>query len=451
MLSKYIFAPDNSGFTHPLKTQFTHFKAKGNYDFFGLSCKDLNKIMSQFCKEFIQESKSTFKDHTSRREFTAIIAEVGSTVDFINGLLQALKSNTIYESSSSISTQVIETGHIPIMLKSIAPASGYQIAARRVSSADIEVFFQRFPNASQQGREYCVKTDMMARVAKLRKWVVETRYLLNANDPLIILCNKLIMNLDTKIIAENQKHLPPEYEQFDLYDTFVEKVYELTCRLDITKQSTKTLVDQIMGAINTQDYDDITVSAQQKLATHLYELLIKYVNYTIGLGNESGSDVELTEEQDAMLQNVLPLIAYLNSTANPFSRNGLFGKEITNAFHREALNAYKDHESKEKCWGAKREYCFKQTPASQWEFNGEQIEHLLDGKKASKQQIDGILGALSNFLLLANASSTGTVSQSAERRAQLALPAPREYTLLMITDGTTSEERKTNMVQNNNS
>lgn len=435
------FVPDNAGFTHPLESQFTHFQTKGNHRYFGLSCEHLNSIMDTFAQEFIQKSREVFRDHLQREEFKLILNSLERTQHNINSLLTSFKTNHLYMHPEAVSKQVIKTGHIPVMLTHIATASSYEKAARSISSVDVQEFFHRFQNAQAQGREYCVKVDMMTSIAKLRNDIITYRYTLDIKDSLVVLCNQLIAELDTKIINVNQNAMPKEYEQFDLYHTFASKIAELTCQLDSkANQQTLNVINKIVTVLRTDQSRSLTVNAQERISTEMYNILIEYVNRDIGLGNAVAGEVNLTVEQDEMLQRILPLVAYLNSPANPFARNGLFGDLISNPFHNEAIKAYTAHESKEKTVSPTIQYHFVE-PANRLEFTGEQIDQLLDGKKAAPQsQAGSVLASISGFLRIGNGASNGA-SQSAERRNLLALPAPREYTMLQLTDGRENEQQ----------
>jgi hypothetical protein len=177
--------------------------------------------------------------------------------------------------------------------------------------------------------------------------------------------------------------------------TFCDKVHELLCQIKIDNNSkTRQLIDTILSLINSQSGS--TFEIQKELSSMIYIAIQGYIKNDIKLG-----EGEMSEEQDNMLQAILPLIAYLNSPKNPWAHNGLFGNEITNAFHKDALAAYQSHESKETHYRyfSYHGYQYAYKPqTSPVEFNDEQIEILLDGKKTEKKNMGtaakGFFGSL---------------------------------------------------------
>lgn len=435
-ISTHVYAPNNAGFINPHMGQFTHFDSNGRLESFGMPCDELAKQMKKFVVSFLDKHKELFY----QQEFVTLASQVEfklrAALQEIETLHLQMKNKTRYTEPHEMAPFVIDTGYIPIALSAISPAKDFNRAARTISPNDVAIYFQKFPNAKSQAREYCFKVAMMNIIGKLREDIVALRYTFDQQQNSTVICNRLIIDLDEKIIAANQGQLPAEYTQFDLLDTFLKRVHELICQLD-AKANTKTqhFIDGILSLLNSTIGN--TYSAQEKTSSAIYQIMEIYVRNDIGIGGPT----ELTFEQDDMLQAVLPLIEYMNSAQNPFARNGLFGVIATSESHKRALKAYSEHEKEQSSYFEKFSYQY-QPRSSHVEYNDAQIGHLLDGNnaagratKSAKQS--SVKGAFGNLFISGAGStqSSSSNSQSGQRRQLLALPQPEQYqsTQLLLT------------------
>ena len=429
-LSTHIYAPNNVGFIHTAPERFTYFSGSkaGARTTFGFSCEEMLALLNKAVPEFIKQYADSNNGDINRylKNITNLLATVQQQVaDF--------KSDKSYTSDKEAAEAVVASGHIPIILGSILPAVQYQRAARSVSASDVEYYFGRVPSARQQCREYLVKQDIMKAIAAFRNRVNSERYTHTKGETLYFF-NSLINMLDEKIIKLNQKSMPTECEQFDLYPTFRQKIHTYWCQIP-NEPAYKEFFAEMANALEFSK-GATTYHAQQALADAMYTICIAFINKHVGI-NSSSESMELTVVQDNHLQTILPLVAYLNSEQNPFARNGIFGKMANSNFHIEALGAYQSHESNEKPQDYRvDEFAYEAKNHKHPSFDDAQIEKLLFGASdlaQSNTAAGGFFGGIGQTLrgLLtdgtANASQT---SDSNRRRELLALPTPQQYLML---------------------
>jgi hypothetical protein len=426
-VSTHVHAPSDVGFIHTEQGQFTYFSgsAGGAKTTFGMSAVDLAKVISATSDKILH---AELGNSATERE---VLNKLVAMREFCEHRAAALGKNEIYQNAAEMTDSLLGSGHIPLILSGIAPASQYEIAVRSVSSYDLHVYFDLFPAAAVQAKEYLVKQDLMKSVADFRQMVVRMRYTQQSESPGFYFCNRILAVIDDSIIKANQKTMPKECAQMDLCHTLQATVAKLINEIDESIVGEELILNLTLCLSNVERQN--TVEYQKKISDALYDVLGKFADK---LGFSGEGDIEVTDEQDKILQDILPLIAYLNSTRNPFARDGLYGKLETNAFHEAALVEYKKHESKE----LSRPFVFNYAheKAKKEEYNGDQIEKLLYGsaneqvKEASA--VSGFFSSMSNALKSitsdSSASSSSIQSQSEQRRQRLALPVPKQYLLL---------------------
>ncbi|HVY53513.1 MAG TPA: hypothetical protein VHA13_03240, partial [Gammaproteobacteria bacterium] len=406
---------------HTQQHQFTHFAGSeaGVETSFGIPCEKFATLVTNVINEFKQEEKQS----------SDLMVELADMVKKIKLLAERLRNNEAYITLNDIAVGMHDTGHIPLILSGGAAASQYNRATRSLSTFDLEIYFENIGIAKPQAREYLVKQDMMSLIAAFRETVKNKRYNLskdNIKSNEFYLCNRVLKVIDEKIIKLNQASMPREYETFDLYHHFAQKVRDLICQIDI-KLVGEAFIENLLNKLNRGNSKETPFDAQKKLSDDLYEVLHTYLTKLLKLDEEG--DMTLSSQEDEALQNVLPLLAYLNSPQNPFARNGLLGKEISNSFHSAALDAYRKHESQQSAGNYTYHYQHKKGPAVI--FNEDQIEALIYGAP-EKQQTNSVVSFFRS-LVTENSTSANSryLTQSEERRQLLQLPPPPELLLLM--------------------
>jgi hypothetical protein len=442
-LTVHVHAPDNVGFTHTIGTRFTYFEGSksGSSDTFGLSAKALNRIFQEFVKKFYVDEMFAQRN----KELPALPPEIRTLLDIcakeLELMANKLQAKQLYNTSSEMVKIVIESGHIPLIMSKCTAAAQYNIATRNLGAEHLERYFDLTLGAKPQAIEYVSKIKMMTLIAGLYSDINTLRFQ-KYNDRAnhnFYACTRLLIGLNENVIKVNQKSMPQQYVQFDLAPAFTDNIFKLICRMN-PKLAGETFIDQLMGTLHLTG--DKTVDTQEAISKRLYVLLedflIKY-----GLNDD---EIEIDDELDAILQEVLPLAAYLNSEFNPFARNGIFGKVLTNKFHKEALDAYRQHELG--CSGHFRVYDpfvykYNETTRTE-EFDGDQLDRLINGAEEPEVKPTGAT-ARGLFARLTDTSSVSSAanSQSAARREQLALPTPAVYTQMYLTSGK-EEEKKDN-------
>ncbi len=416
-LSTVVYASeDNIGFIHPTKDRFTYFHTAGTRDTFGLSCRELAKEFGKFANNFIKDNPALEKE---------LVSKLNST----NQSIQSMNKDTsLYKFNEEIADLVLATGHIPIMLSAISSAQYHHRAARSIGSSDVTTFFKQAPGAKSQGKEYCLKQAMMMQIGELRQTFIKRRYDQPNLSQEFILSNKFIIKLDRDIIKANQESLPP-HQQFDLASTFHRKLFNLTCELDMAINS--DLITKMITTLKKNKNEFNTVEFQQNLSDEIYEILIDHVKNDLQI-NLDDEDFAFSADVMNKLQDMLPILVYLNSPTNPFARNGLFGKIIKNDFYETALRMYKEHEAKQQCLFLTRDslklLTYSPHSKTPFEFNDEQILQLLDGVKP-KKPVSQSASFLDTFQHLAMGSSSSDVArqEASERNQQLSLPQPPQY------------------------
>jgi hypothetical protein len=406
-ISTHVFAPDNSGFICTKKEQFTHFKGTGSRDKFGLLFEEVEKKLTSFITKYNQPGCS----------------------ERLSNILSTLKKDVSdvkrgpTPSPAQLANFVINTGHIPILLSKISNAAAYSIAARSIAPAEVSSFFGQLPGALEQAVAYMAKQRLMQLIATFRESLcAERRQQEKINKNALLILNRMIIELDEQVICENQKSLP-EYEQFDLSETFYDKIASLACALDSKHETLITKIFNSLNEIPTKHSN--TVAAQRELSKEIYLCLKTYIENHIGLplgdvDNDEDSQ-EMSEEQDAQLTEILPLLVYLNASTNPFACNGLVGKIASDAFYREALGAYIEHERRETFPDQKIGcYQYRYQPSSiRYTYTEEQIDSLLFGINAPRENGIGIFA--------------GLLASEPSRHGQLQLPTAPQH--LAITAG----------------
>lgn len=288
------------------------------------------------------------------------------------------------------------------------------------------------PGAAAQAREFLVKQAMMQRLVAFRSMLQDLRYKAEPGTEFFLACNTLIKEVEDRIFKVNAKAMPKDCEEFDLFEEFITQVFALVHQLNDKNVRLKNdILDRLRSITGFEKRGDYApFIAQQEISKFLYTLLEDYVGRELFIHRDTKA-MELTDEQDEMLEDLLPLLAYLNSEHNPFGRNGLFGKLIDNPFHNEALEAYKSHERKAEC---KLDFVTSlKMPAPRpqgVEYSGAQMSALLFGSKPTgkKATTSGFIGFFVGLLTEASAGSRDTVqSDSEQRRELLALPMPPQY------------------------
>lgn len=407
-VSTHIFAPDNSGFTCTKKDQFTYFKGTGSRERFGLTFADVEEKTRLFI--------TSYKQTGCPERIIDLLAKLEHD-------MMLVKSTPIL-SNNDIANFVINTGHIPIVLSHISAARDYSKAARSIHSQEVSNFFGHVPEAAAQALIYTAKQRLMQLIKDFRADLCTERTRIeNTEQQTLLLLNRMIIDLDRQVIFENQRSLP-NYEQFDLSQTFFDKIGALVCKLDAKHQAFINDVFKSLNEIPGQFQK--TVEAQRELSKAVYSRLKDHIEHTIGLplgeNNDDESQQEMTEEQDSMLLDVMPILVYLNAPTNPFARNGLVGRIATDAVYEEALNAYVDHESRERF--PSMAYVYRYDPSSNihYTYTDEQIDALLFGVEATCRNGTGFFA--------------GLLSSQPRRHGQLEIPAAPQH--LAITAGPVS-------------
>jgi hypothetical protein len=447
-LTVHVHAPEFSGFTHTIESRFTHFAGSeaGSRTTFGMSAKDLATLVTKFSDEYYENEAKILRANprlpTAPNELKV---KLDTFVTAIKGLAQQHKDNKIYQHNSTMVNALKTTGHIPLILSKACAAAQYGRSTRSLNSTDLEDYYGKYPFAQTQAVEYLVKQEMMQKVAELYREISAFRNTLPTGQPDYIACTRLMTAVNEKIIKINEATLPAEYVQFDLYHTFIQKLIELTCQINpqLIDQAT---IDSIMRMITFVKSGESTVENQKAVSENLYKVLQHFFE-SKGVGIVE--DLKITDALDAVLQEILPIAAYLNSQFNPFSQDSVFGTVVTSKFHDEALKAYRAHESKhtvspyppEKDRDERYQYKYKPTVRTE-EFSADQIEKILLGEieaapQAAPSTASSFLSSMSSFwqrVTDGNAVATVATSESRRRREQAALPAPAVQLLLMPSD-----------------
>jgi hypothetical protein len=452
-LSTYVYAPTNVAFMHTSSNQFTHFSESksGNRTTFGLSCEQLLALANPAVEKFSQPHRKLADKVII--EYVNELSILSNTLarmveDFKRGSSLGERAKSLfgrqegpppsYSTDHEAAKAVVDSGHIPIMLSAILSAADYGRAARSVSADDVEFYFGKMLGARNQCREYLVKQDMMKAIAAFRTKVNFHRCSLPAGEVLSF-CNNLVTMLDEEIINPNRKSLPENCETFDLYDTFISKLYDLWCQMpnrpeyslsfDRLNPNSFKFFNSLKEALHSMPNSGYsTYHYQQSVSNAVY----------VGL-NEDSAGVELKAEQDNHLRAVLPMIEYMNSEFNPFARDGLFGEVVTNDFHNISLRAYAEHESKMKP-KSNQSYEYVSKASSHPKFTNDQLAKLLFGsdEAAEEDEIDtkkkgasavGFFGRL----MLEGSTSQQKISDSENRSQMLALPMPARYDGKLLT------------------
>lgn len=442
-LSLYTYAPNNVGFTHTMPERFTYFSGSkaGARTTFGFSCEEISALINKEIEEFVKQYAEA--RHPTIRQYLDSLGQLRLTVQ-----QQAtnLKNGRSYATDYDAAQAVVASGHIPIMLAAALPAVQYERSARSVSAYDVGFYFGQVPAAREQCREYLVKQDIMKAITAFRENANSQRYT-NAKDESLYFFNSLINMLDEKIIKPNQKSMPTDCEQFDLFDTFRQKIHKHLCEMPNKPAYGEFFA--AMAKVLKSCEGATTYEAQQALSNNVYALCINFIKQHTGIDPEQESK-ELTVEQDDNLQAVLPLVAYLNSEQNPFARNGVFGKMVSSSFHTEALAAYKSHESRERPlthhYMVADAFEYKAQTRQHPSFDEDQMEKLLYGAEdavENKGVVGGFfagLGQTMRGMLTDGSANASQNSDSSRRRRLLALPTPQQYLMLEGPKGPSANE-----------
>lgn len=457
--STVLYAPEDTVFTHTSVEQFTYFSGSqsASRETFGMPVAVIARLITDFAEKFMQENKST------NPAIEEVYKKLTLWVDVLKATPKDLLGKKLYPTATEIAEGIKGYGHIPVILSKANAAQQYGHAGRNVENDQVQYYLELFSGSEEQAREFLVKQDIMKKLAGFRHELFQARYKISGQNEAFFIFNKLIKGID-EIIQRNRESMPKDCEQFDLHETFGLKIISLASAFDptITAQRLKYEISGAIMLTQVQHEGDGSVyPAQKYLSDRLYEILIKYVTNVIGIKVDSEENC-LRDDQAAMLQDILPLVAYLNSSKNPFARLGLFGKEVTdNDFHNRALVAYKLHESKvsqlsfvqkskdplkaldalestnEKPSNAERKDGDPTANKKKVVYTAEQIEQLLYGPSEEQQKemgvSNGFLGRLSNTVrgLLTESSAGAQASSSRSRQLdQLrALTTPEQYRL----------------------
>ena len=418
------YAPDNSGFLHTMPTRFTYFEGSqtGTRTTFGMEHQEITRLFREFAA----------KQAAAHKELKLLLTQCLNQIETLN---REYEQGSLYNRNDVIAQGVVNTGHIPIILSAINPAGIYNRAARSIRAQDVELYFTSMPTdeAVTQASLYLVKQMVMSSIAELNRNIRALRQSVSQRDDqrgLFYACNAVLKALQTDVIAPNQQSMPNQYVEFDLLQPFRETVYALICKIDkrlIPESSINALLNSISGAKD----GETCFYAQERITNTLYsEIQTILAKPPLGITKDF-SGAALTEQQDAMLQAILPLIAYLNSEFSPFARNGVFGDMASTPFHSKALEEYRSHESQE--FAVYKNYSYTpQIDSNPTEFNAEQMEQLLFGKNSPEQApaAQGFFSSMQRALmgmLTSSATAAPTSSTQDSRRTQLALPVPPKY------------------------
>jgi hypothetical protein len=431
-----IYAPETIKFTHTLPTRFTYFVGSdaGGRETFGLTVSNVVLLIEKFVLGFnrdhdtlVQKNQTEPLSDDMKKKLDVLLAEA-------TNLETEYKTGMIYNNLNvrEMAEALIATGHLPLILTTIAPAAQYEIATRAVNSMDIDTYFTLHSAAKAEGAEYLVKQDIMRRVGEFYQTIRKHRLSTTKESHEFYTCNRLLERINKDIIEPNAVSMPSEYVEFDLLKAFTDQIFQLTCEMNPQVGLDRAFIDSIIEAINIFEKD--TVTTQKLISKKIYEI---YATTLKGMGCDPKDVIELTEETENILQTILPLVAYLNSMYNPFARNGVFGKMVSNPFQTKAIDAYQKHESKQTERESKPyEYKWVLKDVRATKFNDAQLEALMYGTKAKHSSMFATLSNTWLAMTSSNSVASASTSQSAERRAALTLPVPQLYSqLLLITDG----------------
>ncbi len=440
-LTVHVHAPENLGFTHTIGSRFTYFEGSksGTRETFGLSAHELNKIFQTFKMKFIAD-ESKYKDTVS--SIKSLFEILHLSADEIKLIADKQKAKSLCNDPSEMVSVVIESGHIPLIMSKCTAAAQYNRATRNLGTEDLKKYFDFTLGAKTQAIEYVAKIKMMSIVAKLYTDVSCLRFKYNSGTLDFVACTRLLHGLHESVIKVNQASMPKEYVQFDLAKTFTDNIFKIICRMNPLLVG-KTFIEDLMHAVSVPQrlcYNrERTIDTQAIVSKLLYQRLESFFEEH-GLKKDA---IEIDDELDAILQEVLPLAAYLNSEFNPFARNGIFGKVSSSEFHKEALEAYRQHETA--CAGDykiedKYVYQYHETTRTE-EYDGDQMDRIINGANDEVKPTAIAARGLFARLTAGSAVSSETNSDSAARREQLALPAPAIYTQLYLTHAKEEEEK----------
>jgi hypothetical protein len=441
-------APEYSGFTHTIETRFTYFAGSegSTRTSFGMPANDLAKLMTKFSKDFYaSEAAILAKNRISPPVPETLKLKLNTCVGEINDFADKLKRKTIYKDLSVMIVALSKTGHIPLILTKATSAAQYERSTRSLGANDLEQYYKLYPGAQAQAIEYLVKQGMMQKVAELYRDISALRNTLPEGKPDYIACTRLMTKLNKEVIEVNEATLPSEYVQFDLYYPFIEKLRVMICQINLGLVE-KNVIDSLINAINLVTHEATTVTNQKNVSEFLYRILKDFFEKK-GFGDD---ELTIDKELDAVIQEILPIAAYLNSQFNPFSQDGVFGTVVTGSFHQKALEAYRLHESKHLVrnpYSHNPAHEYKYTPITRTEeYNTDQMEQIVFGEIVAPDQIpkpsitQSLFSSMTSALLkITDGSEVKTVatSESRQRRQQAALPAPPVQLLL-------EEEKKSN-------
>jgi hypothetical protein len=439
-VSVHVHAPENVGFTHTVKTRFTHFEGSnsGGRDTFGMPAKKLNEVMQDFIKKFYANEKQSQRQHGHPDMPADVRASLDVCAAEISVLAESYRKGLVYNNPAAMVEVVLETGHIPLIMSACTAAAQYKMATRNLSSGHLETYFKVTPFSKKQAIEYVVKVQMMKKIAELYAFVNNLRLSKYADNskPDFYACTRFMIALNNDVIKVNQESMPKQYVQFDLASTFAENILKKICQMNPAIVGEK-FINSIYNTLGTISGN--TVAAQDSISKYLYQQLNDFVDKCDFTPDADG---DTPKETDDKLQEILPLAQYLNSEFNPFARNGIKGKLLTSTFHEAALQAYRNHESTCNYYNPREEYQYNETPRTE-EFNGDQMEVLIYGAEEKKSASKASSASSRFFKALTEGNTVTDSSQSdaAKRRETLALPTPEIYTRLYITEG--KEENKT--------
>lgn len=461
---KQDYAPEDAGFIHTLNTQFTHFlgSGAGARTTFGMSCESFANLVNSFNIK-MHETEANAKGMTQY-----LLQDLSQLSERISTLAEDLTKGRNYQSEKTMATTLLSTGHIPLIVSGAAAAAQYERAVRSVHAFDLEIYFSKVSSAREQCREYLVKHDMMVQIAKFRKKIIDARYKLSDTDPSFFFCNRLLNKLDQEVIKLNRDSLPKDCEQFDLAHEFAKKIRGFICQLDLNLVG-KDLVNKLAEQFKNKEVKD-PVTMQKELSAGIYKILKVYLA-TVGISEEG--DLHLGLKEDAILQNLGPLIEYLGSRFNPFAQDGFFGPIATNPFRARAIEAYMAHESKmfgdlggfiyffvaaESANPIYRElyfYVYQPVPGNV-KYTGEQLEKLLfgsDNEEAEEKADEGFFSRFSSTLLSiiseGSVDSSASNSESSALADRLALPMPQQFLMLEAPKEETDENEEKFIFNNN--
>jgi hypothetical protein len=456
----HVHAPEFSGFTHTIKSRFTYFSAdEGSMrNTFGMPTSEFALLMNTFVKDFLASEVTIQTNNKSLPPFPdKLKRKLNACLDAVNDFDIKLKKKQIFQNSHEMAQALIETGHIPLMLTKAAAAKQYKRSTRSINASDLETYYKTYPLAQPQAVEYLVKQGMMQKVAELYRETSAFRNTIPAGNPDYIACTRLMTKLNKEIIEVNEATLPAEYVQFDLYNTFIEKLHDMICQIN-PKLVEEQVIDNLMRAINhVLPNQEITVTNQKNVSEQIYRILKSFFEQK-GLG--VNAEITIDKQLDAILQEVLPIAAYMNSQFNPFNQDSVFGALVVGEFHSKALAAYRLHESRhpvneheyQSYYPTVQRYPYKYTPTERSEeYDTDQMEKILfpeiaaPDQKATQSTAGGFLASLRKAWLRSTDGSqvqTVATSESRKRRLQLALPAAPVQLLIMPPGTEDSKEEK---------